>query len=115
MPKQVWQADDGRVFDTEDTCKKYEASNALLRPLFDPQDGRKIDIENFEDSVSGYLEGIWDNVISDSIWGDPHGSEIVLILQFHESALISDREDLLRLASAMQKLGTYLVESASEN
>lgn len=115
MPKQVWQADDGRVFDKEDACKKYEASNALLRTLFDPQDGHKIDIENWDDSVREYLEGIWDNVVSDSICS-AEGSDIVSILQiFHESDLVGDREVLLSLAPAMQKLGTYLVENASES
>ena len=35
MPKQVWQAEDGSVFESEEACEKYEAADVLLKHLFD--------------------------------------------------------------------------------
>ena len=35
MPKQVWQADDGRVFSTEQECVTYEGANKVMRLLYE--------------------------------------------------------------------------------
>lgn len=35
MPKQVWQADDGKVFPTQRACEAYESSDKILRLLYD--------------------------------------------------------------------------------
>ena len=33
MPKQVWQADDGTIFDSEQKCQEYENKKNLLNDL----------------------------------------------------------------------------------
>ena len=35
MPKQVWQSEDGLIFDTESECVKYEKLQAYLNELTD--------------------------------------------------------------------------------
>jgi len=34
MPKQVWQSEDGSIFDTEQKCQEYEKKQALLNDLW---------------------------------------------------------------------------------
>ena len=34
MPKQVWQADDGSVFNTEQECVTYESADKVMRLLY---------------------------------------------------------------------------------
>jgi hypothetical protein len=36
----VWQAEDGRIFEDEQECKKYEASDKVMRLLYE-MDGSK--------------------------------------------------------------------------
>ena len=40
MPKQVWQADDGRVFDSEEECLTYESTDKIMRLLYE-ENGEK--------------------------------------------------------------------------
>ena len=37
MPKQVWQSEDGHVFQSEEECKTYEIIAPLLRRLYDSE------------------------------------------------------------------------------
>ena len=55
MPKQVWQADDGSVFDSEEACRKHEETDLMLRDLFDSQTGEKkfsVDYEHMHDKLT---------------------------------------------------------------
>ena len=111
MPKQVWQAEDGSVFDSEEACEKYEAADVLLKHLFDPQDGKKINIGNY-DELREELENTWNQKINNAFTSDFDSSEIAdLLILFHKSSHVRDRFDLNRYAKAMQKLGAYLVRT----
>ena len=108
MPKQVWQADDGSVFDSEEACEKYEAADVLLKHLFDPQDGKKINIGNY-DELREELEYTWNQKINKAFTSDFDSSEIAdILILFHKSSHVRDRFGLNRYANAMQKLGAYL-------
>ena len=108
MPKQVWQAEDGSVFDSEEACEKYEAADVLLKHLFDPQDGKKINIGNY-DELREELEHTWTQKIKEKWVSERDLDEIVdLLIVFHKTSHVRYRFDLIRYAGAMQKLGAYL-------
>ena len=37
VPKQVWQAPDGKCFGTQEECQRYEATNGILQLFFNEQ------------------------------------------------------------------------------
>jgi len=37
MPKQIWQAPDGQLFETEEECAQYESENKILRLFYDDE------------------------------------------------------------------------------
>ena len=54
MPKQVWQADDGRVFSTEQECVTYEGANKVMRLLYEESGDKRHwdDLEQLEGEVT---------------------------------------------------------------
>ena len=42
MPKQVWQAPDGKCFETQEECQHYEGTDGILR-LFFNEEGELLD------------------------------------------------------------------------
>ena len=54
MPKQVWRANDGSIFETEDDCIRYEEADPILRLFYD-QDGKRL-----EEERPGLDNVVWD-------------------------------------------------------
>ena len=107
MPKQVWQADDGSVFDSEEACRKHEEADLLLRDLFDSQTGEKkfsVDYEHMHDKLSD----TWNRLnVGKCLMSDSYDIATLLIA-LHQSNQILDRGDLTGLAAAMKRLGAHL-------
>ena len=58
MPKQVWQADDGSVFNTEQECVTYESADKVMRLLY-RENGEKRewdDLERLENEMTRYYQ-----------------------------------------------------------
>ena len=107
MPKQVWQADDGSVFDSEEACRKHEETDLLLRDLFDSQTGEKkfsVDYEHMHDK----LTDAWNRLnVGKCLMSDSYDIATLLIV-LHQSNQILNRGDLTGLAAAMKRLGAHL-------
>ena len=58
MPKQVWQADDGRVFDTEQECVTYEGADKVMRLLYEESGEKRHwdDLEQLESEVTSHYK-----------------------------------------------------------
>lgn len=100
MPKQVWQADDGEIFDSEEACIQYEKADKLLRPLFKADGSKKsFDYEEMEYK----LDYVVDDLDLD------HPREVVgLLLLLHKVPEVYCLDALLDKAGGMQELGAYL-------
>ena len=83
MPKQVWQANDGTIFDTEKECQEYERLEELLSDLI----GDLQSIELYETDHSerwDFKEGFFTNMIN-----------------WNRGDLIRHKEDFRRLADLL--------------
>ena len=111
MPKQVWQADDGRVFDTEEACLKHENQDKLLRPLFST-DGNRLKMfisDSALDDVRQELIEIWNEV------GEPDylaGNVADVLLSLHQSPRCRNLGCLHSWTEALKVLGSYLERQA---
>lgn len=98
MPKQVWQAEDGRVFDDEGECKAYESSDKLMRLLYEV-DGTKR-IWEFE----GDLEYQMDELYREC--GFPFTNQMDTLRWLWNAS--SNREELLAHARYLEEVAIYL-------
>jgi len=80
MVKQVWQADDGTIFETEQESQEYERKQELLLDLYLAISDAK---EGYEDKYK--------------IWGFKEGF-LCLFAQFSKEDLIRHKEDFRRIA-----------------
>ena len=107
MPKQVWQADDGSVFDSEEACRRHEEADLLLRDLFDSQTGEKKESVDYE-QLHDQLADKWNRLnVGKCLMQDSYDIALLLIA-LHQSNQILYRGDLTRLATAMKRLGAHL-------
>ena len=111
MPKQVWQADDGRLFDSEEACLKHESQDKLLRPLFSPDGNRlkKFLSDSALDEVREELIEIWTEI------GEPNylaWDVAVVLLSLHQSPYCANLGRLHSWAEALKVLGSYLERQA---
>ena len=107
MPKQVWQADDGSVFESEAACLKHERAGELMRELFDSQSGEKKHCGNYED-LYDFLAQAWSRLHPGFCLEEDSYEVAQLLIILHKSNEIQRRQHLTELAGAMKKLGTYL-------
>ena len=115
MPKQVWQADDGRVFETEDACLLHEKQDKLLRLLFanaanDPLQKSK-DIPDYE-KLRGELAEVW-CAIDERDWLRHEIATILVTL--HMGPYCGYQSDLHDWAEALKALGSYLEPQSQIN
>ena len=107
MPKQVWQAEDGRIFDTQEACERHEKTGALYNLLFDSQTGQKKNIGNYEE-LHFLLSETWQQM-QPGFFSDCDTEQVAeLLVILHKSTHIQEREHLVLFAAAMQRLGAYL-------
>jgi len=107
VPKQVWQAEDGRIFDTQEACERHEKTGALYNLLFDSQTGQKKNIGNYEE-LHDALSETWSHM-QPGFFSDEDRDEVAeLLVILHKSTHIQERRDLVLLSAAMQRLGAYL-------
>ena len=56
MPKQVWQSEDGSIFDSEEKCLRYEKSDALFRNFYYENGVRREELPQVADLLIGLDE-----------------------------------------------------------
>ena len=57
MPKQVWQAEDGTTFETEEECVAYEKIASVLNDFFDDYRHEKaVDALGLQDGFGSLLQ-----------------------------------------------------------
>ena len=98
MPKQVWQADDGRVFNTEEDCLTYESTDKIMRLLYE-ENGEKRHWDDEEDLCETAC-----NYYSDAgfEWAD---AVTTLILLWKATP---NRSNLVHHAEYMAEVGRFL-------
>ena len=112
MPKQVWQSDDGRVFDSEEACLQHENQDKLLRPLFSADDNRlkKFVSESALDSLHDELMEIWTEIDERRYLA---GNVADVLLSLHQSPRCRNLGCLQSWAEALKVLGSYLEHKAA--
>jgi len=109
VPKQVWQADDGRVFDSEEACLKHENQDKLLRPLFMDDKSRTKKVVSDHDALHAELIDIWIEL------GEPEylaGNIADVLMCFFASSRCKNLGYLQSWSSALKVLGSYLERQA---
>ena len=107
MPKQLWQEDDGSVFDSEEACRKHEEADLMLRDLFDSQIGEKKSCADYAD-MHEELAQKWSRLHVGLCMEQESYDIALLLIPLHQSNEILDRRALTALAPAMKRLGAHL-------
>lgn len=104
MPKQVWQAEDGRIFEDQQECKKYEASDKAMRLLYE-KDGSKRAWENASDLEYLLDEHYWE-------CGFPFTNQMDTLRCLWEASI--DRGELLGHARYLEEVAVCLKRFSGE-
>ena len=102
MPKQVWQSEDGKVFESEEECVAYEASDPLLRLLFNPDGTKRVwDDEQDLDLAAQGKKAKWGFTYDMSGW---QALKLLWKSVRYRYELIAMAPHLLEVAQALTKL-----------
>jgi len=102
MPKQVWQADDGRVFDSEEECLTYESTDKIMRLLYE-ENGEKRHWDDEEDLYATACEYYQEAGFE---WSD---AVTTLILLWQATP---NRANLVHHAEYMAEVGRFLKDQS---
>ena len=102
MPKQVWQSEDGKVFESEEECVAYEGSDPLLRLLFNPDGTKRVWDDEYDlDLAAQGKKAKWGFTYDMSGW---QALKLLWKSVRYRYELIAMAPHLLEVAQALTKL-----------
>ena len=116
MPKQVWQASDGKVFHSRWVCEAYESSDNILRLLYDSDKqplpwSEEAEQAIYERDWSGWEEDDGERAVERAIGEEMWKYEADFIIKcLHKEA--SCQEELLALGRTMRVVADFLDAAA---
>ena len=105
VPKQVWQAPDGKCFETEEECQRYEATNGILRLFFDKH-GELLDQQEDRQMRKAQLSKKVKEAFGRSSYGLSSTIEWLLVAAKTEHDLFHHSDDLPEVANWLKRIAS---------